>query len=70
MNKFNFNEQELLEYLRELSPAELGCVSKLTTEVIEYVIDMHFEQHNSISLIEFLSLVSMESVNKNEMDKE
>lgn len=58
--KTEFNREELESYLENLSPAEMGMVSIEIKMAFDCVIDMHFEEYDSISLIELVSLIAQD----------
>lgn len=58
--KTEFNEIEVNDYINNLSPAEKGAISMTMIMAIECVVEMHFQEHDTISLIELVAFISSE----------
>ena len=55
-----FNYDEVQNYISELSPAEKACLNLEVMMALDFVIEMHFDEYDSISLVELINLVATE----------
>lgn len=64
--KTEFTEAEVDMYLKNLSPAEKALITTDLAMTIDFSLDMHFDEYDSISLIELITLISQELLNYTE----
>lgn len=61
-----FTKAQLETYMDNLSLAEKGCVDMATVTTLDLIIDMHFEEYDTISLAELLNMMALEAVTLHE----
>lgn len=55
-----FTYEEVNNYIEKLTPAEKSCMDMEVVMSIDFVLEMHFEEYDSISLAELINLVATE----------
>ena len=68
--KTEFTSKEIVDYLENLSPAEKGMIGMNEKVALDFVLDMHFEEYDTISLIELITLTAASAVEYSDRMKE
>jgi len=56
--KTEFTYEEVQTYIKKLTPAEKSMVQLEVVGALDFILDMHFEEYESISLIELISFTA------------